>query len=128
MPVISADTVDAHLDSGDALINFSFELFPSSAPYVAFSEGEPELKKGAATPVGNDAPAALVKKLLNENIRRFVVVSDGNDAAQNFVNDLNAAQVPHTVFNLSEDVSADSFMDEEDAEAVAERLRQLGYL
>lgn len=128
MPVITPDSIDAHLNSGDALINFSFELFPSSAPYVAFNEGEPKLKTGAAPPVGNDASAELIKNLLDENVRRFVVVSDGNQTAQNFVNGLNAAEIPHTVFNLSEDVAADSFMDEEDADAVAERLRQLGYL
>jgi hypothetical protein len=29
---------------------------------------------------------------------------------------------------LTEDCGAEAFMDEEDAEAVAERLRQLGYL
>ena len=101
MPVITPDSVDAHLDSGDVLINFSFELFPSSAPYVAFAEGEPMLKTGTATPVGNDASAELVKRLLSDNVRRFVVVSDGNDTAQNFVNSLNAAKVPHTVFNLN---------------------------
>jgi hypothetical protein len=44
------------------------------------------------------------------------------------VRELTACGVRCLLCTLTEDCGAEAFMDEEDAEAVAERLRQLGYL
>lgn len=44
------------------------------------------------------------------------------------MNALAAAGLPHLLCTLHDASVEDGFMDEADAEAVAERLRQLGYL
>ena len=124
-----ADAVDGLVDCGDALINFSIEAIPCSVPFMTFAhDGSASLKSGAAMPVGNSADAGRAMSLLSDDIRRFVVISNGGSAAAEFAAQLAAAEVPHLLVLLTEDCTADAFMDEEDSEAVAERLRQLGYI
>lgn len=126
---ISPDALDGCLDSGDALINFSFGSISASVPYVVFGEdGTASLHSGTAKPVGANVSVDSLNTLLGDEIQRFAVVSDGGSAAVEFAAKLEGAGVAHSLLLLAEDCTADAFMDEEDSEAVAERLRQLGYI
>lgn len=67
--------------------------------------------------------------LATADIPRVVVVSDATSADPGPVlTALGAAGIPHVLCTLHDASAEDGFMDEADAEAVAERLRQLGYL
>lgn len=126
---ISPKALEDNLSSGDAVINFSFDTLTCDAQFVSFAEnGQALLSFGAATPVGQTADSAALVSLLSDDVRRFVVVSDGGTAAVKFASSLAAAGIAHKLLLLAEDCNADAFMDEEDSEAVAERLRQLGYI
>lgn len=68
-------------------------------------------------------------RLVSGQISRLVVVSedDCSDASQ-IVRELSIKGISHLHCTLMSTCDADAFMDEEDAEAVTERLRQLGYI
>jgi|GEM_PF-358003 len=73
--------------------------------------------------------AACLNSLAALDADRIVVVAEAQSAAgHSVVQRLTACGIRSLLCTLSEDCGADAFMDEEDAEAVAERLRQLGYL
>ena len=75
-----------------------------------------------------DLAHALVE-VTDTDVDRIVVVSDpANQAATQALTALKDAGIAHMHCTLTTQCDADAFMDEEDAEAVAERLRQLGYL
>jgi hypothetical protein len=60
--------------------------------------------------------------------RIVVVVESASEFGPTVLRELTACGVRCLLCTLTEDCGAEAFMDEEDAEAVAERLRQLGYL
>lgn len=73
--------------------------------------------------------AACLNSVAALDADRIVVVADAHSAAgHSVVQQLTACGIRSLLCTLSEDCGADAFMDEEDAESVAERLRQLGYL
>jgi hypothetical protein len=126
---VSPDAVEGYLENGDALINFSFDTLSCSAPFVLFAgDGSATLHTGSARTVGASANVKSLTTLLSEDVQRFVIVSDGARAATEFATCLGEAGIPHKLLLLAADCNADAFMDEEDSEAVAERLRQLGYI
>ncbi len=124
---ITLDHLASFLQDGDALINCSTEAIAATVPAVSInSDGTARLINGPAYPVKGDATAA-VQSLNAEDVTRFVVVADG-DGGQQYVDALKAADYPFVLCELESSCGADAFMDEEDSEAVAERLRQLGYI
>lgn len=73
--------------------------------------------------------ARSLTALAAADVPRIVVICDASSADPNPVlNALASAGFPHLLCTLHDASVEDSFMDEADAEAVAERLRQLGYL
>jgi hypothetical protein len=67
--------------------------------------------------------------LIAADVSRIVVVCDSSSADPGpALTAIAAAGIPHLLCTLDDASAEDGFMDEADAEAVAERLRQLGYL
>ena len=125
---ISIDALDTVLQDGDAIINFTSEALAAPAAAVSLSQdGTAKLINGPAYPIAADTDAQAISALMTDG-KRLVVVTDGSDKVAEFVARISAAQVPHLVCIPDEACAADAFMDEEDADAVAERLRQLGYI
>lgn len=117
------------IEDGDVLINFTANLLECSLPFVSCSpDGEAQIATGQPLPVAGNIKTDAVVALQSDQTKRFVVLSDGSQQAREFVDQLTAAGAATASFVLAEDCAADSFMDEGDSEAVAERLRQLGYI
>jgi hypothetical protein len=73
--------------------------------------------------------ASSLNQLDEFDVSRIVVVSDEHSSdAEQILRELAARQIAHIHCVLINACDEDAFMDEDDAEAVAERLRQLGYL
>jgi hypothetical protein len=73
--------------------------------------------------------ASSLKQLDEFDVSRIVVVSDEHSGdAEQVLQELTSRQIAHVHCVLINACDEDAFMDEDDAEAVAERLRQLGYL
>ncbi|MEO2017428.1 MAG: hypothetical protein ABGZ53_23995 [Fuerstiella sp.] len=126
--IASLDALTDFLQDGDALVNFTSEAIASLTPAVSISQdGTARLINGPAYPVISELDANTIIPLLAD-VGRLVVVADGIDKSAEFVAQLSRQQVPHVVCVLEQICAADAFMDDEDSETVAERLRQLGYI
>jgi len=120
---LSLEALPESLEPGDVLLNLTDQELACSVPFVAGS-GE-QLQTGFLAPsVTADLTAAKLISLC-ESADRLVVV--GEDA-HGLVEQLTAAGQTVKWVQLTTDCGSDSFMDEADSEAVAERLRQLGYI
>ena len=126
--IVSTDALAEILEDGDALINFTSEAVATLAPAVSISQdGTPRLINGPAYPVAANVDVTAISRLVADTTR-LVVVTDGIDKSEELAAQLSMQNVPHVVCVLDQVCAADAFMDEEDSEAVAERLRQLGYI
>ncbi len=127
---LTRDALSEFAEPSDAVINFTAESIAGSVAAVAFGpDGTASLKQSAAYPVTCENPnVGSLQSLVENGVVRFVIVSDGSQRGERFATQLRAANVPHVVCVLEESCDAEAFMDEEDSEAVAERLRQLGYI
>lgn len=126
--VTSEGLLDA-IEDGDVLINFTAKPLSYKLPFVSCSPGgEAQIATGQPSAVAGNITAVAVAALQSDQAKRFVVLSDGSQQAREFADQLTAAGAAAASYFLAEDCSADSFMDEGDSEAVAERLRQLGYI
>ncbi|MCA9062017.1 MAG: hypothetical protein KDA96_03135 [Planctomycetaceae bacterium] len=128
----TADSITSILLAGDAVLNLSNEPLNtvSGTLYVAFQHGQASLQPQPAAVDWNDAMAASLAALTGSETQRIVVVANDASFSQSkaAVRALELQNVPCVLCTLNADCDADAFMDEEDAEAVAERLRQLGYI
>lgn len=119
------------LIAGDAVLNLS----PQPLNCVAGTRYVHAKGDGLTV---TDVPGALIwrprlagslSSLPDADVTRIVVVSDEDDPqADDVLAAMDDAGIPHLHCTLASACEADAFMDDEDAEAVAERLRQLGYL
>ena len=122
------DSLNDVLQDGDALLNLTSEAIAAAVPAVSRnSDGTARLISGPAYPLGEPA-AETVSSLKNSDVQRFVVVADSREASTVWEDGLKSEGLSVAVYLLEESCQADAFMDQEDSEAVAERLRQLGYL
>lgn len=122
---VNLETLAESLAPGDVLANLTTQDIPCSVPFITASAGSLEKETGFLAPA-IDQPNfdSLVAACGSDE--RLVVVAD-NDA-QPLIDRLTAASVRFRWVQLTTECAADSFMDEEDSDAVAERLRQLGYI
>jgi hypothetical protein len=124
----STDALNDVLQDSDALVNFTSEAIASLAPAVSLSrDGTAKLINGPAYPVDADVDAKAISSLVT-NEQRLVVITDSIDKSEQFVAQLSEFDITCVVCVLDQLCAADAFMDEKDSEAVAERLRQLGYI
>ncbi|MCA9057084.1 MAG: hypothetical protein KDA85_01235 [Planctomycetaceae bacterium] len=128
----TADSITSILLAGDAVLNLSGEPLNtvSGTLYIAANNGETRLQAEPAQVNWTTDLAASIPGLVTDGVQRLVVVANDatDDVPMAVVRELEAQNVPCVLCTLSVDCDADAFMDEEDAEAVAERLRQLGYI
>ena len=124
----STDALSEVLQDGDALVNFTSEAIASLAPAVSLSQdGTAKLINGPAYPVDAKVDAKAIRCLVT-NDQRLVVITDGIDKSEQLVAQLSEFGITCVVCVLDQLCDSDAFMDEEDSDAVAERLRQLGYI
>ncbi len=118
--------------AGDVILNLSsrdLNVLPG-VPYLTVVDGQLTGTLQPSRVNWADSLAATAGKLLAMLESGRIVLVCGSmctrgPAAQS---DLAAADVCSLLVRLSEECDASAFMDVEDAEAVSERLRQLGYL
>lgn len=122
--LLSADALHEQLQPGDVLINLTDQELACSVPFVTAAAGQFRVDTGFLAPVV--APTCDQLDTVCASAERLVIVS--NDATCALVEELTAAGQAVHWLQLAADCGTDSFMDEADSEAVAERLRQLGYI
>ena len=127
----TADAITGVLLAGDAVLNLSQQPLNTTAGtlFVAADAGQLSVRGAPASVQWRFGMSGSLKKLRCDAVERIVVISEENcsDAAM-VTRDLDAQGIPHLHCTLMNSCDEDSFMDEEDTEAVTERLRQLGYI
>ena len=127
----TADAITGVLLAGDAVLNLSPRPLNTIAGTLFVTAEEDHLSV-SGTPDSVQwrcGMAGSLKKLRCDSVERIVVVSEENcsDAAE-LTRELHTQGIPHLHCTLMNACDANAFMDEEDTEAVIERLRQLGYI
>lgn len=127
----TADAITGVLLAGDVVLNLSSQPLNTTADtrYVAEVSGRLQIGTTAASVRWTPAAGRRLEQLLSAEDLRLVVVSEENCCDAEFVlQELSTRGVPHLHCMLMSSCDADAFMDEQDTEAVTERLRQLGYI
>ena len=127
----TADAITGILMAGDAVLNLSQQPLNAIAGTLFVSADKDQLtfRQSPSSVQWRVGMAGTLKNLRCDAVERIVVISEENcsDAAM-ATRDLSAQGIPHMHCTLMNTCDEDSFMDEEDTEAVTERLRQLGYI
>lgn len=127
----TADAITGVLMAGDAVLNLSQHPLNTIAgtQFVVADEDQLAIRQTPSAVQWRYGMAGSLKKLRCDAVERLVVVSEENcsDAAM-VTRELTTHGIPHLHCTLMNACDEDSFMDEEDTEAVTERLRQLGYI
>ncbi|MBC7964774.1 MAG: hypothetical protein H7Z17_02520 [Fuerstia sp.] len=127
----TADAITGVLMAGDAVLNLSQQPLNTVAGTLHIAAHDDRL-------TFRDKPSSVhwqlgmsrsLLQLQSPTVDRIVVISDENcsDAAV-VTRELDTHGIPHLHCTLMSACDSDAFMDEEDTEAVTERLRQLGYI
>lgn len=133
----TAGSITEVLLGGDLILNLSGRTLATghAARYLQFNPAAEvpdrslQITKEPCSIAWTPALAACLSSLSALDADRIVVVAESqSEAGPGVVQQLTACGIRCLLCTLSDDCGADAFMDEEDAEAVAERLRQLGYL
>lgn len=127
----TANSITEVLLAGDAILNLTQQPLNTIAG-TSFVSADGDLLRCGTTPAVVSWKHSLtpsLSRIVNDSISRIVVVSeDGCSDASQIVRELSMKGIPHLHCTLMNACDADAFMDEEDADAVTERLRQLGYI
>ena len=127
----TANSITEVILGGDALLNLTQQTLNTTQGTLYVTDSGDTLSCGT-TPgklTWRDSMGASLASLHGSDICRIVVVSEEHCSdAKKLVSELSRQNIPHLHCTLMELCEADAFMDEEDTEAVTERLRQLGYL
>lgn len=127
----TADAITGILLAGDAVLNLSLQPLNTTTGtlFVVADEGQLSVRSAPASVQWRLDMAGSLKKLRCDAVERIVVIAEENcsDAAE-LTRELSIQGIPHLHCTLMNACDADAFMDEEDTEAVTERLRQLGYI
>lgn len=129
--VTTANTITEVLLAGDAVLNLTQQPLNTIAGtmFVAADQDSVSLFNRPCGFRWSMKAAQGIGTLISDSALRIVVVSEeGCCDADRLVRDLIAQRIPHLHCILMNPCDADDYMDEQDAEAVSERLRQLGYL
>jgi len=127
----TANSITEVILGGDALLNLTQQTLNTTQGTLYVTGSGDTLSCG--TVPGNvtwrDSMGASLASLHGSEISRIVVVSEEHCSdAKRLVSELIRQNIPYLHCTLMALCEADAFMDEEDTEAVTERLRQLGYL
>lgn len=127
----TAASITEVLLGGDAVLNLTPQTLNvvHGTPFIGVADGQLCLSAKPAAIQWQQHLADSVRKLALPEIARVVIVTDATTAdAASVTGAFAASGIPHVLCVLQVACDAEAFMDEADAEAVAERLRQLGYL
>jgi hypothetical protein len=121
--------------AGDAVLNLTDQTLSvtSGTRFIAESSGRLVLTTASETVKWRPELQNSVLTLLSAGVTRIVVVTDeitdpSGAHSSTLLDALSVRGIRHLHCVLHAECDADSFMDEADAEAVTERLRQLGYI
>ncbi len=127
----TADSITGVLMAGDAVLNLSQQPLNTVAGtlFVAAHEDRLSISHMPSAVQWRFGMSRSLQQLKTATVDRIVVISEENcsDAAV-VTRALNSHGIPHLHCTLMNACDSDAFMDEEDTEAVTERLRQLGYI
>jgi len=127
----TADAITGVLLAGDAVLNLTQQPLNTIAGtlFVSVSDDQLSISRTPSFVQWHFDLLLSLDQLRSGAIRRIVVVSEENcsDAAM-VTRELSALGIPCLHCTLMNACDSDAFMDEEDTEAVTERLRQLGYI
>ncbi len=127
----TADAITSVLLAGDAVLNLTGHALNTIAGTAFVSDSGEGLKISFddSRVVWRPSHGPALRPLISRDITRIVVVTEDDfQSAEAVMDVLRSQKIPHCHCVLANECSSDAFMDPEDAEAVAERLRQLGYL
>ena len=127
----TANSITEILLAGDAILNLTQQPLNTIAGtcFVSASGEDLFCRKSPAFITWKYGFTYWLSRLVGGEVSRLVVISEENCGdAQFIVRELVAKCVPHIHCTLVNPCDADDFMDEQDAEAVSERLKQLGYI
>ncbi|RLS38873.1 MAG: hypothetical protein DWH78_05765 [Planctomycetota bacterium] len=127
----TANSITEVLLAGDAVLNLTQQPLNTlpGTQFIAVQDARLTSVAMPAAVVWNYSLAFSLSSLINGRVTRLVIVSEENCSHADFVvRELAARNVPHLHCTLLNICDSDAFMDEQDAEAVTERLRQLGYI
>ena len=121
--------------AGDAVLNLTDQTLSvtSGTRFIAESSGRLVLTTASETVKWRPELQNSVLTLLSAGVTRVVVVTDeitdpSGAHSSTLLDALSVRGIRHLHCVLHAECDVDSFMDEADAEAVTERLRQLGYI
>ena len=127
----TADAITGVLMAGDAVLNLSQQPLNTVAGtlFVVAHDGHVTFRDTPASVHWRLGMSRSLLQLQSPAVDRIVVISDEtcNDAAI-VTRELDTHGIPYLHCTLMSTCDSDAFMDEEDTEAVTERLRQLGYI
>jgi hypothetical protein len=129
--VTTANSITEVLLAGDAVLNLTQQPLNTIAGtmFISADHDSASLVNRPCSFRWSIKAAQEISTLISDSALRIVVVSEeGCCDADRLVRDLVAQRIPHLHCTLMNPCNADDYMDEQDAEAVSERLRQLGYL
>ena len=129
--VTTANSITEVLLVGDAVLNLTQQPLNTIAGtmFVSSEQNRVSLENHPCWFRWSPQTVQEIGGLITDAALRIVVVSEEECCdAELLVRELAAQRVPHLHCTLMNPCDADDYMDEQDAEAVSERLRQLGYL
>ena len=129
--VTTANSITEVLLVGDAVLNLTQKPLNTIAGtmFVSSEQNRVSLENHPCWFRWSPQTVQEIGGLITDAALRIVVVSEEECCdAELLVRELAAQRVPHLHCTLMNPCDADDYMDEQDAEAVSERLRQLGYL
>lgn len=129
--VTTANSITEVLLAGDAVLNLTQQPLNTIAGtmFVSSDQNAASLVNRPCSFRWSLKAAQEIGTLISDTALRIVVVSEEDCCdAERLVRDLVAQRISHLHCTLMNPCDADDYMDEQDAEAVSERLRQLGYL
>ena len=127
----TANSITEVLLAGDAVLNLTRQALNVTAGtlFVCASGDQLAVSDSAAFVVWNQGYGTSLRQTMCRDVSRLVVISEENCRdADVLVRELRDRGIEHLHCTLLSVCDADAFMDEEDTEAVTERLRQLGYI
>ncbi len=127
----TANSITEVLLAGDAVLNLTQQPLNtiSGTVFVVANADKLTCSKAPTSVIWNHSLAFSLPQIVSAAVARLVIVSEENCSDAEFVaRELATRSIPHLHCTLVNTCEADAFMDEEDTEAVTERLRQLGYI
>jgi cobalamin biosynthesis Co2+ chelatase CbiK len=127
----TASSITEVLLAGDAVLNLTEQPLNTigGTLFLSATDDSLSLSHGSCSVRWKHSYKSELPPLVSGEVLRLVVVSAENcPDADSVVRELESRKIHHLHCMLMDSCGDDAFMDEEDTDAVTERLRQLGYI